>query len=1443
MTRSDDTTTVCAYQTSQSSDAKLETGVRTLGLLIENTGHVILPYLDHPQLLSTLLEILQKANTSVWSLRREALRTLGILGAIDPYRQTTIAQSRKLMSSATRGAGLLTITGIGVEKRGTPLVILPSSVSDPEDYYPTVAVVALLRILAEPSLTMHHNQVLTAIVWIFRSLGARCVSFLHQVIPSLIQMVKGQDESGRDSTLRDFASIINLVHKHIRPYAADVVGLALDVWPRNVSALLKLLESLAAAIPEDFKTFLPELIPRILAILNNSRSQDTSVTRQVLHTFVALGNLLVDFLHLIIPGLTLFFEDLHCPPAVRKTAIGTLGQMSISIPLAEYASRIVHPIIRLLNDSTLPNDVKVTCVDVMCLLTYQMRQDFLVFVPTIQRALASNRLQHDGFCRLVEALLSNDPLPARDVLHLQLDLSRYVGHIVVDSSLTEPSDVKKLSVNQEHLKRAWEVSQRSTKEDWTEWMRRLSVELLRESPSPALRACHALAQVLHSLARELFNAAFVSCWTELHEPYQDYLVQSLETAFSSPTIPPEILQMLLNLAEFMEHDEKALPIDIRTLGDLASKCHAYAKALHYKELEFHTSPKSCIEDLISINNQLEQPEAAIGVLTFAQQQQSSDVSLLGGSAQSLAASVLGGSAATGTIQVEESWFEKLGRWDEALQSYQDRLALEPSNPQLLLGQLRCFKALGEWRRLLQVAHTAWDAEFCAGPTRTKIAGLAARAAWAMGRWDSMALFAQATPQSTVKGNFFRAVLAIHREQFGDAKAHIDECRKALSTELIALVGESYSRAYRKIVTLQQLSEMEEILLFLRLKSTNNHHMSEKYIKRLKAMWERRLFGCQRNIGVWYRILSVRSLLSVTREDQRPWIKFASLCRRSGRPNMALQILVGLTKDMSLFHSVVDRPFASTKEAFQVVFENCMNRNANAAYAFLKHSWDEQEHEFSIRGLERLVDQLGSPAMEASSALTPNQLADLHVRTHLRLGDWKLAEAEKSGQLDPAADESTYTSSVKPVLAMYLRATQHGPAHYKAWHSWAMLNFQTAHFLSRKHGSTPDVTAHVESAVKGFFSSISLGRTRLKAHVLQDLLRLLTLWFGYGSDERVHSALESGLGTVPVDTWLQVIPQLIARIHVKSTKIQQLLHSLLNEVGKVHPQALIYPLTVAATSSFRPRKTAATTLMDKLRLHSSTLVDQAALVSRELIRVAILWPGLWISGLEEASKLWFGEQSNVDAMLDVLIPLHEMIMKSPATAHESAFIQQFGHDLAHAYDWLMKYQRTHSASDVQSAWDIYYRVFKVLQKQVASVTSLELQNVSPLLLSAEDMSLAIPGTYAAGEEVVRIASFHTHVGVIQSKQRPRKITLQGSDGSEYSFLLKGHEDLRQDERVMQLFGLVNTLLQNDPDTSKRDLSIRCVRMTLATAARGLFTPHECVRAWMSVSGMVSHTALV
>ena len=51
-----------------------------------------------------------------------------------------------------------------------------------------------------------------------------------------------------------------------------------------------------------------------------------------------------------------------------------------------------------------------------------------------------------------------------------------------------------------------------------------------------------------------------------------------------------------------------------------------------------------------------------------------------------------------------------------------------------------------------------------------------------------------------------------------------------------------------------------------------------------------------------------------------------------------------------------------------------------------------------------------------------------------------------------------------------------------------------------------------------------------------------------------------------------------------------------------------------------------------------------------------------------------------------------------------------------------------------------------------------------------------------------------------------MSIYGSDEKEYHFVLKGHEDLRLDERVMQLFDLVNSLLILNPKTETKDLTI-------------------------------------
>jgi FKBP12-rapamycin complex-associated protein len=458
---------------------------------------------------------------------------------------------------------------------------------------------------------------------------------------------------------------------------------------------------------------------------------------------------------------------------------------------------------------------------------------------------------------------------------------------------------------------------------------------------------------------------------------------------------------------------------------------------------------------------------------------------------------------------------------------------------------------------------------------------------------------------------------------------------------------------------------------------------------------------------------------------------------------------------------------------------------------------------------------------------------------LELGEWKIEQIASPGSHIPEPLQMD-------VLCAFKRSTLFDGSGYRTWHSWALLNFRIALQLNERDESNagarrrdaPWSTAqrnHVVTAIKGFVNAISLGTKRWSASVQQDMLNLLTCLFKYGEQPGIAAVINEGVEIVAIEAWLGVLPQLLARIHIKNPAVRSVLHPLLVRLGEKHPQALMYPLSVLLKSPVVERKSAAESLMNSLKAHSSALVEEALMVSSELIRVAILWLETWHEGLEDASRLYFGE-GNVSGMLDLLLPLHEKLEKGAETRRESDFVKSFGQDLAQAHKHIKDYVRlvmeggasiptgpnTPSSFDpsgrairqneeaetaMNKAWDIYYTVFRRINKQLPALTKLELTECSPALSRASSLELGVPGSYRVDGSYVKIEKFIPSVQVITSKQRPRKITLRGSDGKDYVFLLKGHEDLRQDERVMQLFGLVNALLERDRQTKKHDLRIQ------------------------------------
>ncbi|KAL3929327.1 MAG: hypothetical protein SGPRY_002008 [Prymnesium sp.] len=280
--------------------------------------------------------------------------------------------------------------------------------------------------------------------------------------------------------------------------------------------------------------------------------------------------------------------------------------------------------------------------------------------------------------------------------------------------------------------------------------------------------------------------------------------------------------------------------------------------------------------------------------------------------------------------------------------------------------------------------------------------------------------------------------------------------------------------------------------------------------------------------------------------------------------------------------------------------------------------------------------------------------------------------------------------------------------------------------------------------------LSIDHSSIRRLTAGDLLRLLTLWFRYGGEPEVESTLGQGFELVGINMWLLVIPQIIARISTGNPRVRKSVHTLLLRI------------------------------LNSMRVHCDALVEQALLVSNELIRVAILWGEMWHEALEQAYRRYFYfEHQGVDEMLAVLSPLYRLLEEGAATASEHAFVSAYGSD-------LMEFSAHGSDVQLQLAWQ---RLLMTHPRLPQEAKMLQLDHVSPQLLQANNLELAVPGktlppsphracTYRADREVVAIARFAPSIKVMASKQRPRRLAVMGSDGEEYVFLLKGHEDLRQ-----------------------------------------------------------------
>jgi len=669
----------------QSSSSKQRTSLRTLGQISGSTGYVIRPYIDYPEILTQATDILPATKRAPWSLRREVIRTLGILGALDPDRCQTLASMTGSVGGAyfeeLEPSPLDSNEGTLIPSRdkkrsrshteleyfsnesddelpaylsmyeqyamvAQPVSMLPPAKRlNPSDaeFYPTVAIQALMRIFRDQSLVVHHGMVIQAIMFIFKSLGLGCLPYLRRVVPHMIQTVRTCSSSTlREALLKHLATLSLIAREHLRPYIADIFNVVEQFWSsRQLATILNLISKIAVGVPDEFRRFVPRLIRRLIttldqlqvadwlapepqgSLLNRGRVESEElalIVRSVNNLKLVLG----EYLHVLVPALLKLADSLASLALNETSGLGesvvelsTLVYRTISallesqhspassLSLAYFSdekftaldssenglpSRIVQPLARILRDKPPRSPcVGLALIETLCVSArlvggskwVQLYDDVVrdsirmwqssfpiasgSEIPTSsfrvdERLLTCLQLYDEAVEDMlrplskrarapsIEKVLNFETITWRDVSLLG---SPYDGPDSYENAATShlhaasiPIAVSTHRVNQGNLQRAWDVSQRASRDDWDEWMRRFAIQLLREAPSPALRACANLAHAYQPLARELFSAAFACCWRELTAPYRINLVHALETAFVAD-VSGEILQALL----------------------------------------------------------------------------------------------------------------------------------------------------------------------------------------------------------------------------------------------------------------------------------------------------------------------------------------------------------------------------------------------------------------------------------------------------------------------------------------------------------------------------------------------------------------------------------------------------------------------------------------------------------------------------------------------------------------------------------------------------------------------------------------------------------------------------------------------------------------------------------------------------------------------------------
>ncbi|KAJ3611495.1 hypothetical protein NHX12_021510 [Muraenolepis orangiensis] len=314
-----------------------------------------------------------------------------------------------------------------------------------------------------------------------------------------------------------------------------------------------------------------------------------------------------------------------------------------------------------------------------------------------------------------------------------------------------------------------------------------------------------------------------------------------------------------------------------------------------------------------------------------------------------------------------------------------------------------------------------------------------------------------------------------------------------------------------------------------------------------------------------------------------------------------------------------------------------------------------------------------------------------------------------------------------------------------------------------------------------------------------------------------------MATVPCWMLIGWISQMVALLDKQEAVAVQ--HAI-GQIAESYPQALVYAL-MASRESYRFQDSAPGHRQQEF---VNNLLDKGGAVQnfvdalQQLTNPDMLFKDWWDNVKNELDKPGFDEEK----MACLYTEMHASLGNARAEGFgtfRKKFIQKFSKDVE-------KLLGPRGARLFESRKDNRY--LKQVDVLMGSMRSFQkepgnLKEFSPWLSTYKAdpfrNELEVPGQYdgrskPSPELHAKITGFDERVKVMTSIRRPKRLVVRGDDERDHPFLVKGGEDLRQDQRIQQLLGVMNVLLAGHAPCAQRSLLLHTYQVIPITARIGL-----------------------